>query len=371
MFLMHLKYHLIFQTATSRFKYHLNFENPLKISIMMKTKTAFVTGATGLLGTNLVRELVSQGIAVKALVRSLEKGRKQFGTTEGIELVAGDMTDVNAFAEHLHGCDVLFHTAAYFRDNYKGGSHWAQLKAVNITGTEHLLNQAYRCGVRRFVHASSIAVLNGEPGAPIDETCLRRPQDADDYYRSKILADDIVLEFLRQHPQMNGSLILPGWMWGPGDLGPTSSGQLANDVMHGKLPGLVAGSFSVVDARDVALAMILAAERGRRGERYLAAGRHITMHQLVPLLGKIAGVKTPKRTLPMPLLYVLATLQEAYSRLSGKPVLLSMATVRLMVKEANRSHFNHAKSERELGLTFRPLEQTLQDTLAWLRNNGQ
>ncbi|MGO4744868.1 SDR family oxidoreductase [Serratia quinivorans] len=335
---------------------------------MMKMNMAFVTGATGLLGNNLVRELIAQGYAVKALVRSLEKGRQQFGATKGIELIAGDMADVASFAEQLQGCDVLFHTAAYFRDNYKGGNHWAKLKAVNVGGTEHLLEQAYRSGIRRFVHTSSIAVLNGEPGQPIDETCLRLPEDADDYYRSKILADEVVLQFLERHPDMHGSLVLPGWMWGPGDLGPTSSGQLANDVMQGKLPGLVTGSFSVVDARDVAQAMILAAERGKRGERYLAAGRHTTMHQLVPLLGRITGVKTPTRTLPLPLLYLVATLQEAYARLSGKPVLLSLATVRLMVKEANRSHFNHAKSERELGLTFRPLEQTLQDTVAWLRN---
>lgn len=335
----------------------------------MKIETAFVTGATGLLGNNLVRELVSRGARVKALVRSMEKGRQQFGATEGVELIAGDMTDVTAFAEHLQGCDILFHTAAYFRDNYKGGSHWPKLKAINVEGTRHLLEQAYRAGLRRFIHTSSIAVLNGEPGQPIDETCLRHPEDADDYYRSKIMADEEVLTFLSEHPEMNGSLILPGWMWGPGDLGPTSSGQLANDVIQGKLPGLVTGSFSVVDARDVALAMILAAERGQRGERYLAAGQHMTMQQLVPLLGDIAGVKTPTRTLPLPFLYLLASLQEAYARLSGKPVLLSLATVRLMVKEANRSHFNHAKSERDLGLTFRPLEQTLQDTVTWLRNH--
>ena len=159
-------------------------------------------------------------------------------------------------------------------------------------------------------------------------------------------------------------------MWGPADIGPTSSGQFVNDVVRGKLPGLVPGSFSVVDARDVAQAHIAAALQGQRGERYLAAGRHMTMRQLVPLLGKVANVKTPTRALPLPLLYALAAVQEIYARISGRPVLLSMATVRLMVKEAGRTHFNHSKSERELALRFRPLEQTVADTVNWYRNNG-
>ena len=332
--------------------------------------TAFVTGSTGLLGNNLVRELVGRGIAVKALVRSIAKGQQQFSGMAGVELVLGDMTDVAAFAQSLQGCNVVFHTAAYFRDNYKGGSHWSALKRINVDGTQQLLEHAYRLGIRRFVQTSSIAVLNGVPGTLIDETCLREIADADDYYRSKIMADQVVLAFLKQHPDMHANMVLPGWMWGPSDIGPTSSGQFVNDVVLGKLPGLAPGSFSVVDARDVSLAHIVAAERGRRGERYLAAGRHIMLTELVPLLGKIAGVKTPTRRLPLPLLYTLAVVQELYARITGKPILLSLASVKLMVKEADRSHFNHSKSERELGLTFRPMEQTVADTVAWYRQHA-
>ena len=331
-------------------------------------KSAFVTGATGLLGNNLVRELVARGVAVKALVRSPAKGQQQFAGLAGVELVPGDMADVPAFAERLRGCDVVFHTAAFFRDNYKGGSHWEELQRINVDGTALLIEHTHRAGVRRFVQTSSIGVLNGEPGAPIDETCLRELDDADDYYRSKILADQAVLRFLASHPDMHASLVLPGWMWGPADIGPTSSGQFVNDVALGKLPGLVPGSFSVVDARDVAQAHIAAATRGERGERYLAAGRHMTMRQLVPLLGKIANVKTPTRELPLALLYALAAVQELYARVSGRPILLSLATVRLMVTEAGRTHFNHAKSERELALNFRPFEQTVADTVGWYRS---
>ncbi len=331
---------------------------------------AFVTGATGLLGNNLVRELVARGYAVKALVRSRAKGEQQFNDLPSVELIVGDMADIDAFAPSLQGCDTLFHTAAFFRDNYKGGSHWEALERINVAGTRDLLHQAYRAGIRRFIHTSSIAVLDGPPGTSIDETCLRDEADADDYYRSKILADRVVLTFLEAHPQMHACMVLPGWMWGPGDLGPTSSGQLVGDVINGKLPGLIPGTFSLVDARDVAWALIVAAQQGQRGERYLAAGRNLTMRELVPVLGRIAGVKTPTRQLPVPVLYLLAAAQEVYARLTGKPVLLSMATLRLLIREEHRTCFNHRKSEQALGLSFRALEQTVSDTVAWYRKQG-
>lgn len=333
----------------------------------MSQNTAFVTGATGLLGGNLVRLLIERGYGVVALVRSLEKARRQFPDLSGIRLVVGDLDNVAAFAPTMQGCVVVFHTAAFFRDNYKGGRHWQTLQRINIDGTAALIEQAYQAGIRRFVQTSSIAVLNGEPGAIIDETDERDPAGADDYYRSKILADQAVRAFCASHSAMNATFVLPGWMWGPGDRGPTSSGQLLLDTVRGKLPGLVPGSFSLVDARDVASALLAAAERGRSGERYLAAGRHMTMAELIPLIGQIADVPTPRRKLPVALLYLIAGIQELIAGLSDKPALLSFATVRLMLKEAGRSHFNPLKSQRELGLVFRPLELTLRDTLAWYR----
>ncbi|THU05129.1 SDR family oxidoreductase [Lampropedia puyangensis] len=333
-------------------------------------ETAFVTGATGLLGNNLVKALHSQGVRVKALVRSIAKGQQQCAGLANVELVQGDLNDVSAWAPALRGCDVVFHTAAYFRDNYKGGSHWNALQRINVDGTRTALAHAYEAGVRRWVQTSSIAVLNGKPGSLIDESHTRAVEDADDYYRSKILADQTVLDCMEAHPDLFANFVLPGWMWGPADIGPTSSGQLLLDVAKGKLPGLVPGSFSIVDARDVAQAQIAAAITGRRGERYLAAGQHMTMSELVPLLGQLCNVKTPRKTIPGPLLMVLAGMQEMYARITGKPILLSLATVRLMRKEANRTHFNHTKSEAELKLRFRPLEETLADTLHWYQTHG-
>jgi nucleoside-diphosphate-sugar epimerase len=335
----------------------------------MAIASAFVTGSTGLLGNNLVRLLVERGVRVTALSRSRQKAQSQFAGLD-VDIVEGDMADVAAFSESLAGHDIVFHTAAYFRDSYKGGSHWDQLFTVNVTGTERLLEAAYRAGIRRFVHTSSIAVLHGEPGQLIDETMERRESDADDYYRSKILADRAVFAFLDAHPDMNASFVLPGWMFGPGDVGPTSAGQTLLDLVNGKLPGVPPGSFSVVDARDVAFAEIAAAEQGRRGERYLAAGRTLTMAEVAAKIGAVTGIKVPHRVLPLPLLYLVGFIQEARARLTGKPALLSLATVRLLAAEAGRTQYDPAKSAKELGLRFRPAEETFADVAGWYARSG-
>ena len=338
---------------------------------MTGLETAFVTGATGLLGNNLVRELLSRGVRVKALARSRAKAELQFAGLPGLEIVEGDMLAVPGFASALAGVDVLFHAAAHFRDSYTGGNHWEELRATNIEGARNLLSAAYDAGVRRAVMTSSIAVLDGPRGAVINETMLRRVDKADDYYRSKILADEVAFAAMKAHLDMNISFVLPGWMHGPGDAGPTSAGQVTLDFVNLKLPGVAPGTFSVVDARDVARAMITAAERGRRGERYLAAGRHMTRAELFKVYEHVTGVPAPKGKLPPLLLLAIATVSEAMARLTGKPTLLSLATVRLMLREAERSRFDHAKSERELGVSFRPVAETLRDEIAWFRAHGR
>lgn len=333
--------------------------------------TAFVTGATGLLGSNLVRLLLKQGYQVKALARSREKAHRQFASEKEISaltVIEGDMAQIDQFAAALQGCDVVFHTAAYFRESYRGGRHWAELQAINVDGTRQLIEAAYQAGVRKFIHTSSIAVLDGPRGGLIDETMIRDEADADDYYRSKILSDRAVAEALDRYPDLFACFILPGWMHGPGDLGPTSAGQFTLDYLHGRLPGVPPGTFAFVDARDVAHALIIAAEKGRRGERYLAAGRHVAMRDLMQCYAQVTGIAAPKRAIPPAVLWIVAGFQELSARLMGKSALMGLATVRLMLREADRTRFDHRKSEHDLGLSFRPIHETVADEVTWLRN---
>jgi dihydroflavonol-4-reductase len=233
-----------------------------------------------------------------------------------------------------------------------------------------LLEAAYAQGVRRLVHVSSIAVLDGPRDALINESMNRREMDADDYYLSKILAEREVNRFLESHPDFWAAFVLPGWMHGPGDAGPTSAGQTVLDFLHARLPGIPPGMVSLVDARDVAAAAVAVSSRGRRGERYLAAGRSLAMTELMSLMERVSGVSAPKRQLPLSLLRAMAFGSEIGSKLTGKPVLLSRATVKLMGRESGRTRFDPAKSRTELGLYFRPLEETLRDEIAWYCRNG-
>ncbi|OCG20947.1 oxidoreductase [Gilliamella sp. wkB108] len=329
----------------------------------------FVTGGTGLLGSSIVRNLIERNVKIKVLARSVDKAKKLFQNPL-VEIIEGDILNVQGFANHLSGCDTLFHCAAFFRDNYKGGKHWEALFETNVKGTEQILEAAYKAGIRKAVYTSSIATLYGGKNQLINETMERPLEGTDNYYKSKILAERKVKEFLNNHPDMFTTIILPGWMYGPFDMGPTSSGQLVLDYIAGKMPGILPASFSVVDARDVAEHHIVSLEKGRSGEKYLAAGRYMEMKNIFKLLEKTTGTKMPTKTIPFWLLKIIALGQELYHFITRKPILLSYSSVKLIGTEYQRTHFSHEKSAEELGCEFRPLEDTFKDVVTWYKQNN-
>jgi nucleoside-diphosphate-sugar epimerase len=205
--------------------------------------TAFATGATGLFGNHLVCQLLGGGSHVKALARSRSKAEAQFGGLP-VEHVSGDICNVSGFAQHPLGVDVPFHTAAHFRGSFNGGRHRDELFRVNVQGTRDLLSHAYSAGIRRFAHTSSSAVLTGNAGHLIDETMSRPVDEASDYPRSKIQADQEVAAFLKSHSDASARTVLPGRIVGPADMGPTASGQVILDFPVQKTSRRPTGSIS-------------------------------------------------------------------------------------------------------------------------------
>lgn len=328
---------------------------------------AFVTGSTGLLGNNLVRTLLGAGHQVLALARSKEKAQRQLGDTAA-RVVLGDMKDVAGFAGALDGVDVLFHTAAYFREYYGPGDHAASVDLLNVKATMELAQAAQARGVKKMVDTSSSGIIGLKPdGSPGDEQTPMWPGARKNlYFDSKRKVEPL----LRAFSQEKGFFIasaLPSWMWGPHDAGPTPSGQLVLDALARKLPPAVPpGGSSVADARDVAAGMLRIAEAGRSGERYILSGGFLELSELLANLAVLTATRPPKLRIPYVGALAFAAAAETWSRITGRPSAISLAAIRLMNA---RLAVTSAKAQRELGVTFRPFAVTLADAVAWIKAN--
>jgi dihydroflavonol-4-reductase len=337
----------------------------------MKIKIAFVTGASGQLGSNLVSQLLAEGYQIRALVRSLEKGRRQL-PYEDVQLVAGDMTDVAAFAAQLQGVDVLFHTAAYFREAFASDSDQDQMTRINVDGTIALFDAAVQAGVQTIIYTSALGVLRRPDGnRPFDETAPVNDRSTNAYFLSKVAAEQAIAAWL-QSPAVKAQevrlvQILPGGMWGPGDAAPTGFGQVVIDYLEGKLPVVLPGGVPFVDARDVAQALVRAAEVGKPNARYIVSQRMVSIAEIMQILERVSGVRGPRVRLPFPVATAMALGAELTARITGRPAALTRVSV-----DALRGDFaaSSAKAQHELGVRFRPVEETLHDAVAWFRSHG-
>ena len=328
---------------------------------------ALVTGGTGLLGSNLVRLLVAEGHSVKVMARSAEKVRAQLGDLD-VEVVIGDMADVPAFASELAGVDVVFHTAAYFREYFNVGDHWKTLEKINVEGTIQLLDAAEAHGVSKVIHVSSSGVIGADPsGQPSDESIAPDAHSmANLYYRSKVVAEERIATWLESHTTPV-TLILPGAIFGPGDAGPTAAGRIITDFLNGKLPANPPGGFNVIDARDVAQAMLNAVEKGGNGERYIIGNRYAKVSEILGIVAAVSGRPKLRMNLPYPMAMVFATVTEWMAHLRGTEAQVTRNAMRTLQHNID---LNSNKARRELDLTPRPLEETFRDAVIWFAQNG-
>lgn len=328
----------------------------------------FVTGSTGLLGINLVQALLSQGHSVKALARSKAKAEKFLPKHPRLEVVEGDMENVLGFASHLQGSDWLFHTAAYFRESFGNGDHWPMLEKINVKATLELFEAAEKQGVNKVIHVSStaaIALLKDRAGTEED---MEVPEKADSpYAKSKIVGDRAIDEFSKTHT-IPIVTVHPSWMLGPNDAAPTAGGQFVIDHLQQKLPGVLADSgIEVVDVRDVVEVMLRAADKAPGGSHYIATNVLVSQAEICATIEKVSGVPAPSRRLPNALVFTIAWISERISAMTGRTSSVTVGGVKSITVKKRASS---AKAQRELGVTFRPLEDTMRDAVNSFRENG-
>jgi dihydroflavonol-4-reductase len=340
---------------------------------------AFVTGATGLLGNNLVRELEARGHEVVALARDAKKAERVLAGTSA-RIVVGDMLRIDGFGAELGGCDAVFHTAAYFREAFEPGSDDGALEAINIGGTMNLLDAADAAGVACFVHVSSGGTIGRKSdGSPGDEDTPPMPMQTENpYFRSKIKGDAAIAAW-RSRSGLRIVEILPGWIWGPYDAAPTAAGKLVAEFRDGRIPANIGGGTCVVDARDVASAMVAAAARaieaGRGAKsvgsasngapevsKYIVGGTFCSMREIMTHLENATGAPAPRFDIPFAVLLTYAYGCLAWGRLTGGAPLVTPLAVRTMHA---RIALDSSKAARELGATFRDVAQTIRDSAEW------
>lgn len=329
----------------------------------------FVTGASGFVGSNLVHELVARGHRVKALLRPGADERGLLGLK--YERIAGDILDRKVLESELMGCDWCFHVAASYQlwmRNYK------PMYAANVEGTRNVLEAAGKAGCKKIVYTSTVGCIGlpkkaGGQYTPTTEVDIIAPdQLSNDYKKSKFQAEAVAYELFRKQA-LPIIIVNPSAPVGPGDVKPTPTGQVIVDFLNRRMPAYLETGLNWVHVRDVAMGHILAAERGRFGERYILgnADGNWTMEHTFGVLQELTGIPAPKIKVPHWFALKVAEANEMVSFVTGRPPRAPVAGVKMA---KYKMWFNPAKATMMLGLPQTPPRQAFADAIAWFRANG-
>ncbi len=332
------------------------------------TVKCFVTGASGFIGANLVHELNARGHEAKVLVRSESDLRGLKGAA--YEKVCGDVSDRTLLESGMRGCDWCFHVAAsyhlWLRD-------YAPMYAANVEGTRNVIEAAAAAGCSRIVYTSTVGCI-GLPKnvsgnvVPTDEaTPVAESQMSNHYKLSKWKAEVVARELAAKGLPV--VIVNPSAPIGPRDVKPTPTGKVILDFLNREMPAYLDTGLNWAHVRDVAAGHILAAEKGRIGERYILghAGGNWTMKEALEVLQEITGLPAPKMKVPYFVALAAAHVDETISKFTGKPPKAPLAGVRMA---KYKMFFNPVKAIRELGLPQTPPKQALADAVEWFRSNG-
>jgi dihydroflavonol-4-reductase len=321
----------------------------------MKT---LVTGASGHVGANLVRALVSRGEPVRALVHVDVKAIDGLD----VEIVRGDVREPGSLDHAFEGIDTVYHLAATISLTTS-----KQLKAVNVDGTKNVVDACIHHGVRRLVHFSSIHAMAHQPaGQAIDESCeLDESANCPAYNRSKADSEKELRKGIGRG--LNAVIVRPTAILGPFDYQPSFFGEVLLSIARGKLPALVAGGFDWVDVRDVVEGAILAAQIATPGSDYMLSGHWATIRELAAMVNHATDCGVPRFDCPLWLAGIGAPFATAFDRMRKRRPLFTSFSIDTL-RTADR--VNHEKATRELGYRPRPLQRSVEDTLRWFRECG-
>lgn len=322
-----------------------------------------VTGATGHVGNALVRELLSRGVRVRAVVPDFEDRSSLQGLD--LEFASADVRDCESLVRAFQDAEVVYHLAGIVSITGDCGDRLFQ---VNVGGTRNAAKACRKARVRRLVYTSSVHALPEPPcGVPLCETRSFDPARVlGDYARSKAEASREVLAAVAAG--LDAVMLFPSGIIGPYDYRPSEMGQLMLDYCSGRLPAFVDGGYDFVDVRDVARSLVAAAERGRAGEGYLLSGHRVTVRELLGALRHLTGIRGPKVRLPIWVAQAGVPFARAWCALRHRRPLFTSYSLKVL---RSNSLMDRTKAEKELGHQPRPFLDTVAATLEWFCSAGR
>ena len=321
--------------------------------------TTAITGISGFIGGNLARALLAEGRTVRGLIHHDRRA------VEGldVELVTGDLHNMDSLKQVFKGVEVVYHLAATISLDLD----WSQMESNNIFGTRNVVEACLACGVKRMVHCSSIHAFKQVPlDKPLDEArALALSPHNPPYDRSKAVAELEVQKGMVKG--LDAVIVNPTAIIGPLDFKPSFVGKAILMMAKGKLPALVKGSFDWVDVRDVVSGMIQAEQSAPSGAKYLLSGHPHSVVDLARMVADITGVHPPRLVAPIWLAKLGLPVTNLYAKVTKSERLYTRFSLDTLQSNPNISH---SLATRDLGYQPSPFERTISDTVQWFRENG-
>ena len=312
-----------------------------------------VTGATGKVGNAIARDLLARGDEVRVLVRDPDRAMKT--VPAGVETATGDVTDRESLPAAVAGCELVFNAMGIPEQWLPDAETFDR---VNAVGSGDLAAAAKEAGVRRFIHTSTNDVFHADRGASFDETMLADYPKGTAYERSKQRGEELV------HAASDGMEVVilnPTAVYGPGPSASVSFDEgLFAPLVKKRLPALAPGGFSLGFVDGVAEGHLLAAEKGKHGERYILNDGYVTFREFAEEVVRIAGRGRVPPTMPVPLARVFAGIGEGVSRIIRRPPMLGRGQLHYFLWQARA---DSSKAQRELGWRPTPVEEGIHRTL--------
>ncbi len=318
---------------------------------------AVVTGANGLIGSNLTRELIRQGHFVRAVVRPTSDLR----SLEGLEVEKrhGDILDTTTLEKALEGCDVLFHVAAVF-------SYWKYKPEEIITiaeqGTINIIEAAKKSGIKKIIFTSSSVVFGSTRNAtPLDEDSMSPEPSPPPYITAKIAQDKAGFKKAAELG-LDCIAVCPTICVGPSDYGLSESNSIIVSYLNDPLKSTWPGGCNIVSVKDVAKGHILAAEKGTVGERYILGSQNVNWCEIHSMISELCGVDGPLMKANHTTSYLAATYHELTAMLTGKRPLATRAQAKMV----GRYYWYHHQKASAIGFNPMPARDALADAISWL-----